>query len=262
MDEPEPATPRVPALRRLTGAGRLALDWLLPPLCLACRHPVGDHGALCPACWRGVAFISPPVCDRLGTPLPYDLGPGALSPAAIARPPAFDRARAAFRFDEIGRALIHGLKYGDRLELARPLAGWMARAGDDLLEGADALVPVPLHWTRLVGRRFNQAAELARHLSARTGIAHAPLALKRARRTVHQVGLSRAERLENVAGAFRVPEEAEATVRGRALILVDDVFTTGATIEAAARTLRRAGAARIDVLTAARVVDGPFAVHI
>lgn len=262
MDDSDPPLSRQSATRRLSGMGRLALDWLLPPLCLACRHPVGAHGGLCPDCWRGVAFISAPVCDRLGTPLPYDLGPGALSPAAIARPPAFDRARAAFRFDDVGRALIHGLKYGDRLELARPLAGWMARAGADLLAEADALVPVPLHWTRLVGRRFNQAAELARHLSRATGIAYAPLALKRVRRTLHQVGLTRAERLDNVSGAFRVPEEAQATVRGRNLILVDDVFTTGATLEAATRALRRAGARRIDVLTAARVVDGPFAVHI
>jgi ComF family protein len=260
--EAEASVPRRSLRRRLRSAGARALDWLLPPLCLACRNPVGDHGALCPACWSRVAFISAPVCERLGTPLPFDLGPGALSPAAIANPPAFDRARAAFRFDDVGRALVHALKYGDRLEIAAPLAGWMARAGREVLTDADAFIPVPLHWTRLVGRRFNQSAELTRHLSELTGIANEPLALKRVRRTAHQVRLTRAQRAENVASAFRIVEERKGWVRGKRLVLVDDVYTTGATIEACARVLRRAGAARVDVLTAARVVDGPFAVHI
>jgi ComF family protein len=262
MDADSGTIPRKHLGQRLAASGSRVLDWLLPPLCLACRNPVGDHGALCPACWSRVAFISAPVCDRLGTPLPFDLGPGALSPAAIASPPVFDRARAAFRFDDVGRALIHALKYGDRLEIAGALAGWMARSGRDLLADADAFIPVPLHWTRLVGRRFNQAAELTRHLAVRTGIANEPLVLKRVRRTAHQVGLTRAQRAENVTGAFRIAEDRKAWVRDKRLILVDDVLTTGATIEACARVLRRAGAARIDVLTAARVVDGPFAVHI
>ncbi len=250
------------AALRLRAGGAHLLDWLLPPLCLACRNPVGDHGALCPGCWRRVGYIEAPVCDRLGTPMPFDLGPGALSPQAIANPPAFDRARAAFRFDDVGRALVHGLKYGDRLEIAPALAGWMARAGRDLLADADALIPVPLHWSRLLRRRFNQAAELTRHLSARTGIANEALVLRRRRRTLHQVGLTRAQRLDNVAGAFHVPDEKKSWVSGRRLVLVDDVLTTGATLEACARVLRRAGAARIDVLTAARVVEGTFAVHI
>jgi ComF family protein len=256
------AAPRPTWRQRIGSARTRTLDWLLPPLCLACRVQVGSHGALCPTCWATIDFIEAPVCERLGTPLPFNLGPGALSPAAIASPPGFDRARAAFRFDEAGRGLIHGLKYGDRLEIAPALAAWMARAGREVLEGADALIPVPLHWSRLFRRRFNQAAELTRHLSTITGIANEPMVLKRARRTAHQVGLTRAQRLDNVAGAFRIVEDRKAWVRGLNLVLVDDVLTTGATIEACARVLRRAGAARIDVLTAARVVDGPFAVHI
>lgn len=255
----------LPAHRRagaqLKTGSRRVLNWLLPPLCLACRNPVGDHGALCPDCWCKVDYIEAPVCERLGTPLPFDLGPGALSPAAIANPPAFDRARAAFRFDKVGRALVHGLKYGDRLEIAPALAGWMARAGREILADADALIPVPLHWTRLLRRRFNQAAELTRHLSERTGIANEALVLKRRRRTLHQVGLTRAQRLDNVMGAFIVEPERRDRIAGMRLVLVDDVLTTGATIEACARVLRRAGAARIDVLTAARVVDGPGTGH-
>jgi ComF family protein len=256
-----PAPRRFAPGPRLAAGGRRLLDWLLPPLCLACRNPVADDGALCPHCWRKVAFIERPVCERLGVPLPFDHGPGALSPQAIAEPPAFDRARAAFRFDDVGRALVHGLKYGDRLEIAPALAGWMARAGRDLLAEADALIPVPLHWTRLFRRRFNQAAELSRHISLKTGIPHEALVLKRRRRTGHQVGLTRAQRQDNVAGAFVVAEEKKAWLKGRKVILVDDVLTTGATIEACTRALRRAGAERIDVLTAARVVDGPAPIH-
>lgn len=262
MDGDGDIVPHPPLRQRFRAGASRALDWLLPPLCLACRNPVGSHHALCPHCWKGVAFIAAPVCERLGTPLPFDLGPGALSPQAIAQPPAFDRARAAFRFDDIGRALIHGLKYGDRLEVAVALSGWMAAAGRELLADADALVPVPLHWTRLVARRFNQAAELTRHLSARTGVANEALLLRRVRRTRHQVGLTRAQRLDNVTGAFRIAEDRRGWVRGKRLVLVDDVLTTGATIEACCRVLRRAGAARIDVLTAARVVEGHAAVHI
>ncbi|MEI8144488.1 MAG: ComF family protein [Alphaproteobacteria bacterium] len=239
-----------------------ALDLLLPAVCAACRDPVADHNALCPSCWKQVSFISEPVCERLGTPLPFDIGPGALSPAAIANPPDFDRARAAFRYDAVGRALIHALKYGDRQEVGPVLARWMARAGHRLLTDADALVPVPLHWTRLFSRRFNQAAELARAVAAISGVAYEPQLLVRGKRTRHQIGLSKAARATNVQGAFKVSPERLGWVRGRRIILVDDVLTTGATVAACTRALRRAGAVRIDVLTAARVVDGAGTIHI
>jgi len=140
---------------------RIALDAALPPLCAACRTPLGGAGGLCPACWAKVSFIAPPYCDRLGIPFPYDPGPGVLSMEAIADPPAYGRARAAVRYDDVAGGLVHHLKYGDRLDLAATMGRWMARAGRDLIEGAegaDALVPVPLHWQRLWGRRFNQAA--------------------------------------------------------------------------------------------------------
>lgn len=250
------------AVRRLFARfGARALDLALPPLCAGCRDPVGDHGALCPACWSQVAFISAPVCERLGVPLPFDMGPGALSPAAIADPPDFDRARAAFRFEGVGRDLIHALKFADRLDLAPMIAGWMTSAGRDLLADADAILPVPLHWTRLFTRRFNQSAELARAIALLSGLPHEPLILRRARRTHRQIGLTRSQRRDNVQGAFAVSARRRAWVQGKRLVLVDDVYTTGATIEACARVLRRAGAMRVDVLTAARVVDAPIAIH-
>jgi ComF family protein len=155
----------------------------------------------------------------------------------------------------VARALVHAFKYGDRLDLAPLLGGWMARAGAELLEGADALVPVPLHWRRLWTRRFNQSAALAAAIARASGVAVAPGALRRVKATPQQVGLSRTERASNLQGAFRVPPTAKAAFAGRRLILIDDVLTSGATADACARVLLRAGAAQVDVLVLARVVD-------
>jgi ComF family protein len=233
---------------------RPLLNLALPPLCPSCHEPVRDAGALCPACWSKLNFIARPYCERLGIPFAYDPGPGILSMQAIADPPAYARARAAVRFDEVARDLVHALKYGDRLDIAPTLGRWMANAGRELLDEADALVPVPLHWRRLWARRFNQSAALAGTISR---LADMPVVtpLRRVRSTPQQVGLSRSERARNVQGAFRVPAAARAEVAGRRLVLVDDVLTSGATTDACARALLRAGAARVDVLVFARVVD-------
>src|ERR1700722_6929557 len=184
-------------LRRAAEAARAALrtvlDLALPPLCAACREPVDGKG-LCPACWSKLSFITRPYCERLGIPFVYDPGPGILSMEAIAEPPAYHRARAAVRFDEISRALVHALKYGDRLDLAPMMGRWLSHAGRELLDEADALVPVPLHWRRRWARRFNQSAMLAAAVSAASGVPVAAPALKRVKATLQQVGLSRSER--------------------------------------------------------------------
>jgi ComF family protein len=245
-------------LKRLAGACRATLramlDVGLPPLCPACRDPVGDQG-LCPACWSKLSFIARPYCERLGIPFVYDPGPGLLSMQAIAEPPVYGRARAAVRYDDIARAMVHALKYGDRLDLAPIMGRWMANAGAELLAECDALVPVPLHWRRLWARRCNQSALLAQAIGRASGVAVARAALKRVKPTAQQVGLTRAERAENVQGAFRVPADGIAEVAGRRLTLVDDVVTSGATVEACARALLRVGATSVDVLAFARVVD-------
>jgi ComF family protein len=245
-------------LKRATGAARSALhrilDLALPPLCAACREPVEGRG-LCPGCWSKLSFITRPYCERLGTPFVYDPGPGILSMEAIADPPAYHRARAAVRFDEISRALVHALKYSDRLDLAPMMGRWLGQAGRELLAEADALVPVPLHWRRLWARRFNQSAMLAAAVSSQTGVPVAVGALKRVKPTAQQVGLSRTERTANVQGAFRVPNDGKAAVTGRRLVLVDDVLTSGATVDGCARALLRAGAANVDVLVFARVAE-------
>jgi ComF family protein len=237
------------------GAGRVVLDAALPPLCPACRKPVADDGGLCPGCWSQLSFITPPYCERLGIPFAYDPGPGVLSMQAIADPPAYERARAAVRYDEIARTLVHALKYGDRLDLAPTLGRWMVQAGAPLLIEADALVPVPLHWRRLWWRRFNQSAALAEVIAARVKLPVAHV-LARVKATRQQVGLTASERSLNVQGAFRVREQARADVKGRRFVLIDDVLTSGATIDACSRVLLRAGAAAVDVLVFARVVDG------
>jgi ComF family protein len=240
----------------LLGApGKRAVDLALPPTCLACRKPVADQGCLCAGCWTRMGFIERPYCERLGTPFAHAPAGPLISADALAHPPAYDRARAVARFGEVARELVHLLKYGDRLDLARPLGRWMARAGAEVLSQADALVPVPLHWTRLWWRRFNQSAALATAISEISGVPLQPRLLVRRHATPPQVGKTRRERARNVQGAFAVPEADRAEVRGRRIVLVDDVITSGATVDACARALRRAGAAGVDALAFARVVE-------
>jgi ComF family protein len=238
----------------LRAALRLALDVALPPLCPSCRELLGDGVGLCAACWSKLSLIEPPYCARLGIPFTYDPGPGLLSMEAIADPPAYDRARAAVRYDDIARVLVLAFKYGDRLDLAPMMGRWMARAGRELTADADALLPVPLHWRRLWARRFNQSAALARAISDVCGVPVLDGSLKRVRATPQQVGLSKTERADNVQGAFRVPAEQKFNIAGRRLLLIDDVLTSGATVDTCARALLRAGAAHVDVLVFARVV--------
>jgi ComF family protein len=241
------------------GAGTRSLlrgiaDLALPPHCLACERRVASPGTLCATCWGNLRLIEKPYCAQLGTPFAYDLGEGALSAEAIADPPPFARCRAVAAFDDVSRRLVHGLKYRDRLDLAAWMGGWMARAGAELLEEADVIVPVPLHRRRLWWRRFNQSALLARTVAAIAGRPHAAGALARIRPTPQQVGLTANERDRNVRGAFLVPPDERMAIAGRRVLLIDDVYTTGATVKAATRALLRGGAAAVDVLVFARVV--------
>jgi ComF family protein len=258
MGQPAGIITAVPRAKRAAVAAHAMLHWLLdlalPLLCPVCREPVEGQG-LCPGCWSKLSFITRPYCERLGIPFVYDPGPGILSMEAIADPPAYHRARAAVRFDETSRALVHALKYGDRLDLAPMMGRWLSQAGRELLAEADALVPVPLHWRRRWARRFNQSAMLATVVSQASRVPIATGALKRVKFTAQQVGLSRTQRATNVQGAFRVPAAGRAQVAGRRLLLIDDVLTSGATVEGCAKALLRAGAANVDVLVFARVAE-------
>jgi ComF family protein len=183
-----------------------------------------------------------------------DLGVPLVSPAAMADPPVFARARAVARYDETARLLVQRLKYSDRLDLAPALGAMMARAGAELAADCDVIVPVPLHRWRLWSRRFNQAMALARIVVAAHDRPIDPALLARVKRTRPQVGLTRVQRGENLQGAFRVPREHRHRLKGKRVLLIDDVLTSGATANAAARALLRGGAAAIDVLAFARVV--------
>jgi ComF family protein len=239
-------------------AGRFLLDAVLPPLCLGCNEIVETPGALCAACWQGFSFIAPPYCARCAAPFAEDLGEGALCGACLARAPRYRRARAVLVYDTRSRRLVLPFKHGDRTDIARACGRWMASAGAELLAQADLVAPVPLHWRRLFTRRYNQAQLLARVL-VRQSIAKspprlAPELLRRRRWTGTQSGLRAQERRGNVRQAFDIHPRWLAEVAGKTVLLVDDVLTTGATVEACARVLQRGGARHVDVLTLARVV--------
>jgi len=235
-------------------ASRLVASVLFPDTCLACRMHVAARGTLCPDCWGRLHFIAEPICAVTGTPFQHEFGDNMVSAEALADPPPYRRARAAVLHDGIARQLVQRLKYGDQAELAPWMAQWMLRAGRDLVGDCDIVVPVPLHPRRYLARRYNQSAELARAIAAESGLAFEPEALARIKPTRQQVGLTATQRRANVRGAFRVRPEREIAVSGRSILLVDDVYTTGATISAAAKVLLRAGAADVDVLTFSRVI--------
>ena len=237
----------------LGGLPKRAVDLVLPPACPACRAASGSGAALCADCWASVRFLGPPLCPVLGTPFAHDMGPGIVSAAVLADPPPFARARSAVVYEDTARRLVHALKYRDRHEVAGFMARAMIGAGRELLADCALIVPVPLHPRRLWLRRFNQAVLLSDRIGRQAGIAVEPMVLKRIRRTRQQVGLSGREREANVRGAFRVLPPEKPMIAGRRVLLVDDVYTSGATARAASRALLRGGAAAVDVLTFARV---------
>jgi ComF family protein len=234
---------------RVRSFSRSVRDVIYPPACATCGLPIAGNGGLCAHCWRSVRFLERPYCEVLGLPFSYDPGPGMLSAEAIANPPPFDRLRAVAAHEGAVRDLVHRLKYGDRTDLAPMMARWMWRAGHEALVQADAIVPVPLHRWRLFSRQYNQSAELSRALARLSGKPMVSGVLLRVKRTQKQVGLNAKGRADNVKGAFKVLERRRDEVLGRRLVLIDDVYTTGATVNAASRALKRAGAAEITVLT-------------
>lgn len=232
-----------------------ASDLLVPGSCIICEAAVEKQGGCCAKCWQQINFIAEPRCPVMGTPFSIDLGEGMQSAEAIASPPPFGRLRAAVLYDDLPRQLVSRFKYSDHPEYARWFARWMILAGKDLLEEQPLIVPVPLHRGRLFSRRFNQSAEIARQIATQIDAKerYEPEILVRARATKQQVGLSEKGRERNVSGAFRMSASGQLKIRGAKVLLVDDVYTTGATVRAATRVLLRAGAASVNVLVFAKV---------
>lgn len=235
-------------------AGRAALDFIYPPVCPLSDEEVAAPGLLAPQAFSSLTFITEPLCVACGLPFETDPGPDAACAACLAAPPLVDRTRSALVYDEASRRLVLELKHAARTDAVATFAAWMAQAGRELLAEADRIVPIPLHPKRLRMRRFNQSALLAKALADRVGRPFDPDLLERVKATETQAGKSASGRARNLAGAFRVRPEAAARLRGGSVVVVDDVRTTGATLEAAARALKRGGAGRVHAVTLLRVV--------
>ena len=251
---------------RIGGAGAAAarlvlrqlLDFALPPRCAACGDIVTEPHSFCLACWQSLGWLGEPCCVRCG--LPFDYGsPGEPVECAgcLADPPRFERLRAAVAYGEIARKVALKLKYGGRPSVAETLARFMARQLARPADGEDwLLVPVPLHRWRIWRRGYNQSALVATALARRAGLETRLDLIRRVKRTPPLRGMGPRERRETVRGAFKVEPRQKETLKGRPVLLVDDVYTSGATANACAAVLRRAGAARVDILCWARVVKG------
>ncbi len=230
------------------------LDILFPPQCLKCSSLVAETGSLCSVCWLEISFIEGPACHACGLPFEYDLGPKALCGACSQDHPLFKRARATLIYNDASRDIILSFKHGDRTHAAAAYGKWLLRSGRELIEDIDIIVPVPLHWSRLFHRRYNQAALLAQELGKLTGKPVETNVLLRSKKTASQGHKTRNQRRLNLQGAFTVPSKAQRKISEQRILLIDDVLTTGATVSACAKALLRAGAAKVDVLTLARVV--------
>ncbi|HUF87082.1 MAG TPA: ComF family protein [Thermohalobaculum sp.] len=241
----------------VSGIRRTLVEALFPPACPACRGETASAASLCAECWAGTLFLSGRGCSACGRDVPglAAPGPGFLCDTCQAHPPGWDRGASVFAYEGAGRRLVLALKHGDRLDMLAMLGPWMARAGRRLVAEADLVVPVPMHWTRRLKRRFNQSEELARALCRAAGRADAlaPRLLRRQRRTASQDGRNRAARAENLRGAIALAPGAAAQLEGRRVLIVDDVLTTGATFDACAAACREAGAAGVDILALALV---------
>nr|TFG55032.1 MAG: ComF family protein [Hyphomicrobiales bacterium] len=233
----------------------MGLVFLFPPLCVSCGAQIGEPYSLCGDCWKEISFVGGAICQICGLPFEIDPGEGAVCAGCYAEPTVFDCARSVFHYDEVSKRLILGFKHGDRLERAPAFIHWLERVGRPLAEEADIIVPVPLHPSRLWRRRYNQSAVLAIGIERRFNKIYAPQALERVRATPSQGEMPSAKaRARNVAAALRVPDRLRHEIARKNILLLDDVYTTGATLNACARALRAAGAARIGALTLARVV--------
>lgn len=236
----------------------MALALVYPPRCISCGGLVDSEFGLCATCWADTPFIGGTVCDSCGLPVPGESDGHRIDcDDCLKRPRPWSDGRAALMYDGHARKLVMSLKHGDRTEIARPAAAWMARATGPLLDGNPLLVPIPLHWRRLLKRRYNQSALLAQALARLQGLDHCPDLLQRHRATQTLDGKSATERFETLSDAIRPHPKRAPRAEGRIVVLIDDVMTSGATFAAATDAVKATGAAEVRVLALARVAKTP-----
>lgn len=228
-------------------------NFLVPPRCLTCSEILADHMGLCPACWGRTRFIADPLCHICGRPFDFHTDEIMMCLDCIEKRPIYHQARAPLVYEGPGRELILRFKHSDATYMSPVFARWMIQAGQGFLPQCHGLIPVPMHWSRLIYRGYNQAALLSKDIARLTGVPHYPLALKRCRKTEAQGQKNQEERHRNVRRAFVVPKKYKALIKGQTLCLIDDVLASGATLKECAKTLKKAGARKIYVLTLARV---------
>lgn len=236
-----------------------ALRLIYPPQCISCGNLVEAEGALCSSCWRDTQFISGTICDSCGVPLIGESDREEIlhCDGCRAHPPLWSRGRAAILYKDVGRKLVLGLKHGDRQDYAKPAATWMARLADEIVEEDTVVAPIPLHWTRFLKRRYNQSALLSQEIAYQLGLDHCADLLKRVRRTVSLEGLGPKQRAETVDKAIAVNRKRRHLIEDRPVLLVDDVLTTGATFNSAAKVCFASRACEVNVITLARVAQDP-----
>lgn len=230
-------------------------DYLFPPVCLSCMTSLEIPNTICPNCWQNINFLTQPLCEINGTPFPFDIEPGTISAAALKNPPSYDKARGVAAYDGTMKELIHKLKYNDRHELLNLFTNWMKFSGKELIEQSDIILPIPLYKTRLWQRRFNQSALLAKRLSEITSLPYECAILRRQKKTRSQVGLTSKERYQNLKNAFVIEQNKKEKLENKTVLLIDDVITTGATINSAALSLKNSGAKTVYILSLAIVTN-------
>lgn len=239
--------------------GNGVVNTVLPPRCFSCGVLVADQGDMCPTCWTGLCFISKPQCQCCGYPFEFsqedDDGTGQLCGPCMEVPPLFENSRSVFRYDDTSKRLILAFKYFDKLDGVSSFAKLMWRTIEPFTSDDDIIVPVPLHPRRLFTRRFNQAALLAKAMAKHSELEVDMLSLARTKSTPIQGGLSRRQRTKNVRGAFAIEDGGKNKLKGKRVVLVDDVFTTGATVNECVKVLLRAKVTSVVVISLARVVN-------
>ena len=234
-----------------------ALDTVLPPRCVVNGEIVEVQGMISPQAWSELDFIGDPMCASCGFPFDFEVEEGSLCAGCLEHPPPYEKARSALTYNDISRDIILGFKHADKTHLVKAFVPWLRRAGQEMLQEADMIVPVPLHRRRLLARRYNQAALIAKALAKEQGLQCEVDLLERVKATPSQGHLRIKERYKNVRRAFALNPKAKVDVKGKTVLLIDDVYTTGATVKECTKVLLKAGASKVYVLALARVVrDG------